>query len=214
MFAGIIEAKSKVLEYSAVDPQGLVRISLYRPHSFDDINTGDSIAVNGVCLTVEKLDNQFLQFALGKETLKLTGWKKDDLLSNDVNLERSLRMGDRIHGHIVSGHVDGLAEVVSSREENGSWIVRVRLPRSLRALVWKKGSIALNGVSLTVNEIDEDDVVEVCLIPETQKRTNLIEFRVGQSITVEVDQWARAVNRANEMSRKEEGSYALDRSHH
>ena len=91
----------------------------------------------------------------------------------------------------------------SSREENGSWILRVRLPQSLRALVWKKGSIALNGVSLTVNEIDQDDVVEVCLIPETQKRTNLTEFRIGQSLTVEVDQWARAVNRANEMSVRE-----------
>ncbi len=200
MFAGIIEAKSKVLEYSAVDPEGLVRISLYRPHSFDDITTGDSVAVNGVCLTVENVDNQFMQFALGKETLKLTGWKKDDLLNNELNLERSLRMGDRIHGHLVSGHADGLAEIVSSREENKSWILRVRLPKALRPLVWKKGSIALNGVSLTVNEVDQDDVVEVCLIPETTKRTNLTEFRIGQSLTVEVDQWARAVNRANEMA--------------
>jgi riboflavin synthase len=190
MFSGIIEAKGLVLQ---VLPQsGFVQLIIERPSSFDDIKLGDSIATNGVCLTVEKLDANSLQFALGAETLQVTGWSVATLQNSVVNLERSMRLGDRIHGHLVSGHVDAMGEIVKTHEAGGCLFLDVQVPAALRPYLWKKGSWAMNGVSLTVNSF-VNDTVQVCLIPETLKRTNLGLLKSGDKVTVEIDTIARGL---------------------
>src|SRR4051812_1007571 len=106
MFSGIVEAQSRILK--AEQDQNLVRITVEKPTDFNDLNAGDSIATSGVCLTVERFDEKTIQFALGAETLQVTGWTAEKLKGLQVNLERSLRFGDRVHGHVVSGHVDAV----------------------------------------------------------------------------------------------------------
>ena len=191
MFSGIVEALSPVK--SARSQGNLVFIEVARPEDFNDIKNGDSIATNGVCLTVEKFDNQTLSFALGAETLAVTGWTESKLQNVKVNLERSLRMGDRIHGHMVSGHVDGVGKVIGIRDDDGSVLLDIQAPPPLMRYVWKKGSWAINGVSLTINSVDDQGVVGHCLIPETIKRTNLGALKVGDHVNLEVDMMARGM---------------------
>ncbi len=201
MFSGIVETQTQVLD--AYQEGGLVRILLARPREFDDLRIGHSICINGVCLTVEKFDDATMSFALGEETLRITGWNQENLPKTFVNVERSLKLGDRIHGHIVSGHVDAVGEVVSVSDAGGSRIVEIRMPDQLKPLVWKKGSWAVNGVSLTVNDV-KGDIVSVCLIPETLARTNLGSLRPGMRVNLEADMMARGlVHALNEW--KEQG---------
>lgn len=191
MFSGIVETQTQVL--SAQKEGGLVRIRLKRPQDFNDLRIGDSVCVNGVCLTVEAFDNETMLFALGEETLRITGWSTEALTNAHVNVERSLRFGERIHGHIVSGHVDAVGKIVSSTDAGGSRIVEIRMPEEMKSFVWKKGSWAVNGVSLTVNGIRDDGVVSVCLIPETLTRTNLGSLNPGSSVNLEADMMARGL---------------------
>lgn len=190
MFSGIVEAQSQVV--SASSQPGLLRISVRKPEQFVDIKTGDSIAVNGICLTVEKFDESKIEFALAAETLRVTGWDESKLKSSNVNLERSLRMGDRVHGHFVSGHVDAMGKVQARRELGASLELDISFPENLKSFIWKKGSWAINGVSLTVNEVNGNSA-SVCLIPETLERTNLSSLKVGDAVTVEVDPMARGL---------------------
>ena len=194
MFSGIVEAKTKILRThgSTTDSGGLVFIEVAKPAEFNDLTIGDSIATNGVCLTVEKFDDKTISFALGAETLSITGWNEKNLKGQDVNLERSLRMGDRIHGHMVSGHVDTTGEVVGLRDDGGSLLLDVKAPASILRYVWKKGSWAVNGVSLTINSVEEG-VVGHCLIPETVRRTNLGALKVGDKVNLEIDMMARGM---------------------
>lgn len=191
MFSGIVETTGTVLAVEGTAP--LYRISVQRPPSFDDLATGDSISCDGVCLTLEAFDDTQMRFALAAETLQVTGWTDRTLLAREFNLERSLRLQDRIHGHIVSGHVDGMGLVTVVQDSKEVRLLQVQVPVSVKKYVWKKGSIALNGVSLTVNEISSDGIVSVCLVPETLKRTNLKSVVRGTSITVEVDPNARGL---------------------
>jgi riboflavin synthase len=188
MFSGIVEGVEPILR--STQKQDTVQIFIKRPAFFNDLKKGDSIAVNGICLTVEDFNNSEIQFTLGAETMKVTGWTAESLLKLPMNLERSLCLGDRIHGHLVSGHVDTLAKTLFV-EKGESWIVAFEIQDFARKFVWPKGSITLNGVSLTVNKI-EGSRVEVCLIPETLLRTNLQRLKVGAVINVEYDLWAKA----------------------
>jgi len=194
MFSGIIEARARVVTATQKSgpKNGLVQILVERPADFNDIRLGDSIATNGVCLTVEAFDEKTMQFALGAETLNVTGWSAESLNQSHVNLERSMRLGDRIHGHLVSGHVDAIGKVKRIENAGGSVFIDVDVPPQLAPYIWKKGSWAMNGVSLTVNSA-ENNVVQVCLIPETLKRTNLGELKVGSSVTIEIDTVARGL---------------------
>jgi riboflavin synthase len=196
MFSGIVEAKARLLEYSADRPQNpdLVRIKVEKPKQFNDIALGDSISVNGICLTVEAQSEKDLQFAMARETLEVTGFNQVELQKRPLNLERSMKLNDRIHGHIVTGHVDGMGVISAIKEMNQSRNLTVQVPAALLPLVWKKGSVCLNGVSLTVNEVT-DQSLEVCLIPETLNRTNLADVSVGDKITIEIDQMARGISR-------------------
>lgn len=196
MFSGIIEATSPILVLEPGDQT--LRLVMERPHEFSDIQLGDSIAVNGVCLTLESFDATTMSFSLGAESIKVLELSQPKkLLKVPVNLERSLKFGDRIHGHLVSGHVDFVAPVVKSEALGDNWILRVRLRDGLKTAVWKKGSLTLHGVSLTVNEVDGSEV-EVCLIPETIKRTNLAQLKIGDLVNIEMDWMAKGLMQALE----------------
>lgn len=190
MFSGIIEAKAQVVEFSPSGDNFCLRIE--RPVSFDDISLGDSIATDGVCLTVEKLSPQEIQFSVGPETLKVTGWHSRLAQGRTVNLERSLRLGDRIHGHLVTGHVSCVGKILKIQKLEGALILKAALPKEVLRFVWSKGSLTLNGVSLTVNGLDGESA-EFCLIPETLERTNLSMLKEGDTVNVEPDFFARSL---------------------
>lgn len=189
MFSGIVEATAEVLFVEK--RENLVEVRVSRPSHFDDIRIGDSIACNGICLTVEKFDDQTIQFALANETLSLLKIQADLLKGQKWNLERSLRFGDRVHGHLVTGHVEALGQVVRSEALGESWLLDIKVPQSLARTIWKKGSIAVHGVSLTVNDFDQS-TVNLCLIPETMKRTNLGDLKPGSFVHIETDYLAKA----------------------
>lgn len=196
MFSGIVESVQPIL--SAQSQDSIVRIQVQKPEQFNDLHTGDSIAIDGICLTVENFDERHIGFALAAETLKVLGQTQSSLAGKKVNLERSLRFGDRIHGHLVTGHVDSLGTVTRSEAEGENWFLDVQISESLMPYVWRKGSITLNGVALTINELN-GRIVSVCLIPETVKRTNLAELKVGSAINVEPDYMAKALLRMREV---------------
>lgn len=196
MFSGIVEAVMPI--ESSEELQNAYRIKIKKPSDFNDIKLGDSIACDGVCLTVEAFDDKHMTFALAAETIKVLQWNPQSWLGKQVNLERSLRFGDRIHGHLVTGHVDSLGKVSRAALEGESFFLDVQVADSILPYVWKKGSVTLNGVSLTVNELS-GNTVSVCLIPETLKRTNLGEVKIGGMINVEPDYMARAIQRSLEV---------------
>ncbi|MGH1468427.1 MAG: riboflavin synthase [Bdellovibrionales bacterium] len=197
MFTGLVEATAKVLE---VVPQnsGNIEITVEKPSEFNDLKRGHSVAHNGVCLTVkdETPENlSQLTYDLGLETLKITTFskvKEGDLL----NLERPLMMGERLHGHLVTGHVDEVCEVKSVEAiEDGCAIISIyKLTKP--EFVWSKGSIVINGVSLTINDVFSDGL-SVCLVPETLKKTNLSELQSGDKVNIEYDFYAKGVIHAS-----------------
>ena len=209
MFSGIVESKAAIVRAEEISRDRLTRIWVTKPSNFNDLSIGDSIATDGVCLTVEAFDATTIQFALAAETLAVTNWRTSTsekgasgLVGRMVNLERSLRMGDRIHGHLVAGHVDAAVLVTRILDQDGTRIIDIEIPKNLRAMVWKKGSWALNGVSLTVNSV-EGGVASHCLIPETLTRTNLGSLSTGDLVNIEVDTFARALAQSVETYMKE-----------
>ena len=203
MFSGIIEAQSKITKLTSL--KSSCRIEVSRPKSFKDISIGDSISTNGVCLTVENFTANKIQFCLGAETLKILGdqlalWKKYPL-----NLERSLQFGQRVHGHLVTGHVDEKVLITKSYQQGECWQLLIEVPQNLKKYFWKKGSVCLNGVSLTVNEFiktKKKSYLEVCLIPETMKATNLMKYKEKEYLNIEADYLAKAYieSRVKELS--------------
>jgi riboflavin synthase len=146
-----------------------------------------------------------MTFALAAETIKVLKWEPSSWLGKKINVERSLRFGDRIHGHIVTGHVDSLGTVLRADLQGASFFLDINIAKSMGPFVWKKGSITLNGVSLTVNDVVETQTgeytVSVCLIPETMKRTNLGDLTKGARVNVEPDYLARAIQRSLEIKK-------------
>jgi len=202
MFSGIVESVQPILTIQrGTGP--LIRVKVKKPNEFNDLKNGDSIAADGVCLTVEDFDAETMTFALAAETLKVLKWSPENpevLLGKKLNLERSLRFGDRIHGHLVTGHVDSLGQVTKSEGLGENWFLDISVADSILPFIWKKGSITLNGVSLTVNEVN-GPIVSVGLIPETLKRTNLGELKVGGFVNVEPDYMAKALQRILQMEK-------------
>jgi riboflavin synthase len=196
MFTGIIEERGRVLGWETT-PDGGARLTVSAPLAASDAAHGDSIAVSGVCLTVVAFgDGRFTADVMG-QTLAVTAIA-DLSPGDDVNLERAAKVGDRLGGHIVQGHVDGTATVLDVRDE-GSWrVLRFRLPDDLAPLVVDKGSIAVAGVSLTVSAVGRDDAghwFEVSLIPETLEATTLGAIGIGGRVNLETDVLARHVQR-------------------
>ena len=190
MFTGLIADLGQV-EAVQHDAEGaMLRISTTLAA---ELGEGDSIAVNGVCLTATRLQSGTFEAQAMHETLQRS--TLGDLEAGDrVNLELALRADGRLGGHIVQGHVDGLARVVDLREEGFSRVVALALAPELLPYVVEKGSVALNGVSLTVSALREEGI-EVSLIPETLQRTTLGSARTGERVNIEVDILAKHVQR-------------------
>lgn len=191
MFTGIIEELGRV---KAIEHQSdAVRLSIEGPLVLSDAHRGDSIAVCGTCLTVIEFDeNQFTADVM-KETLDKTSLSEIKV-GDPVNLERAMTAQTRYGGHVVQGHVDGVGEIISREpSENWEWL-RIRIPRELMKYVVYKGSITLDGVSLTVNEVG-DDFVGLSLIPETLTLTTLGSKAIGEKVNVEADVMAKHIER-------------------
>ncbi|MFA5825709.1 MAG: riboflavin synthase [Gallionellaceae bacterium] len=191
MFSGIIADVGTIS--SAQDRDGGLRLSVTTEElGMDDVQLGDSIAVNGVCLTVVKIDGKVFTVDVSRETLDCTiGLGKQGAL---VNLEKALRLSDRLGGHMVSGHVDGVGDVVAFNDIGESWRLIVRAPHALAKFIAVKGSITINGVSLTVNHVAGSEF-EVNLIPHTLAVTTLNQLCAGAQVNLEIDLIARYVER-------------------
>jgi riboflavin synthase len=190
VFTGLIEDVGRVESVDAGSAGARLRIATSLG---PEIEPGDSVAVNGVCLTATAVDTGGFETEAMNQTLEVTAL--GGLGSGGrVNLELAMKAADRLGGHIVQGHVDGVGEVVSLEEDGFARRLRVSLPASLLRYAIDKGSIALDGVSLTISGLGED-WVEVSLIPETLERTNLGGAQVGRKINVECDVIAKHVER-------------------
>ena len=194
MFTGIVTDVGRIVETRVT---GDLRARIATRYDVEGIDIGASIACDGVCLTVVALAPEgWFDVEISAETVSKTnlgGWGA----GKRVNLERALKVGDELGGHIVSGHVDGLAEVISVRHEGGSVRVGFRAPEALARFIAPKGSVALNGTSLTVNEVSGSEF-GVNLIPHTQEVTTWGEVAVGDFVNLEVDTMARYVARLRE----------------
>jgi riboflavin synthase len=191
MFTGIIQAVGKITHIAPRDDGVSLRIASGQL-DLGDVKTGDSIAVNGVCLTVTAIAEGKFFVDVSRETLNCTA--DMDKQGNQVNLEKALRLSDRLGGHLVSGHVDGVGEVITFTPAGESHLLVLRLPMPLLKYIAKKGSITVNGVSLTVNTLTADQV-EINLIPHTISATTLNGLRAGAKVNIEVDMLARYVDR-------------------
>jgi len=192
MFTGIIEAVGQIKKIEAVggDMRLVVDVG-----SLDmaDVQLGDSIAVNGVCLTAIEFDAQTFAADVSNETITLTSLK-DLKPGSEVNLEKALLPTTRLGGHLVSGHVDGLGEVLSIKEESRSIQLIIRAPEELKHYIAMKGSICIDGTSLTVNSINNTDF-EINIVPHTQAQTIIKNYSPGTKVNLEVDLIARYLER-------------------
>ncbi len=193
MFTGIVTDMGEVI---ALEKRGDLLARIATHYDTSGIDIGASIACDGACLTVVALSDGWFEVDISAETLDKTNlgtWAK----GTRINLERALRVGDELGGHIVSGHVDGLAEVVSVKDEGDSTRVQLRAPDGLARFIAPKGSVALNGTSLTVNEV-EGAVFGINFIPHTKDVTTWGTVAVGDQVNLEVDTMARYVARLAE----------------
>lgn len=193
MFTGIITDVGTIVE---LEQQGDLRARIRSAYDTATIDIGASIASDGVCLTVVELGDDWYDVQISAETVSKTNlgdWKP----GKRVNLERALKVGDELGGHIVSGHVDGVAEIIAIRDEGDSTRVTLRAPQDLARFIAPKGSVALNGTSLTVNDVEGCDF-GINFIPHTKEVTNWGDMAVGDRVNLEIDTLARYVARLNE----------------
>ena len=182
MFTGLIQDVGTVRRLSGASPK-LVEVACALPTA--SFTIGESIALNGVCLTVVKSGEGDFAVEAGAETLAKTTvgrWT----VGKRVHLERALALGDRLGGHLVLGHVDGVGRVTESRAEQGGWLLEIEAPPEVGPFLLPKGSVAVDGVSLTVNRV-AGDRFSLFLIPETLKRTTLPQLRAGGEVNLEAD---------------------------
>ena len=194
MFTGIVTDVGRVRAIR--DTERDRRFELETAYDLAGVDIGASISHAGCCLTVVEKGEDWFAVEVSGETLSLTtldGWTE----GRRINLERAARVGDELGGHIVSGHVDGIGEVLSVESEGGSHRVRIRAPKPLHRFIAPKGSITVEGVSLTVNEV-EDDVFGVNLIPHTWDVTTLGTLKAGSRVNLEIDMLARYLARWRE----------------
>jgi riboflavin synthase len=187
MFTGIIREMGRVRSLQRTSLGTM--LSIEAPHFVRSLSRGGSIAVDGVCLTVTDVDGDTFSADIIPETLQRTIWGERHE-GDAVNLELPMRMGDRLDGHIVQGHVDGVGIVTEVSRDENQWTLKVAPPEDLLPLIATKGSIAMNGVSLTVASTQERSF-SVALIPTTLEETNLKELEVGSRVNLEVDLMAR-----------------------
>ena len=194
MFTGIV---TDIGDIRSLERRGDLRARIGTRYDTHGIDIGASIACSGVCLTVVQLGSDWFDVEISAETLDKTnvgGWG----VGQKINLERALKVGDELGGHIVSGHIDGLATIIEMRPEGDSVRYTFDAPRSLARFIAPKGSVALDGTSLTVNEV-ADTRFGVNIIPHTQEVTTWGASKVGDKVNLEIDTLARYVARLAEM---------------
>jgi len=191
MFSGIIAGIGNIEQVADRDG-GLRLVIATSALDLGDVKAGDSIAVNGICLTVIEHATESFTVDVSRETLNCTEGLK--AIGKPVNLEKALRLADRIGGHLVSGHVDGVGEVIGFSDLGESWKLDIDAPHALSKFIAVKGSITVNGVSLTINQASGNKF-SVNLIPQTVAMTNLKNLRAGSRVNIEVDLIARYVYR-------------------
>ncbi len=190
MFTGIIEELGVVKQ---IDRQKLVRLTILAKTVLEDLKIGDSITVNGVCLTVVSFNTTEMMVEISPETLGVSSLGSLKI-GDGVNLERAMRLNDRLGGHLVTGHVDGVGRIRERRPEGDSSILRIEAPAEVLKYCVKKGSIAVDGVSLTINDLTDKDFV-VTVIPYTAKVTTLGLKGIGDAVNLEVDLIGKYVER-------------------
>lgn len=191
MFTGLIEELGTVTKLEPCGSNLNLEISCSKV--LEDLKIGDSIALDGACQTVIKLSDKSFTVTAIAETLKLTNFH-DYQIGSKVNLERCLRLSDRLGGHIVQGHVDGVGHLVSINPLSGSYEITIECPQTLSKYIIHKGSITINGISLTVAEITNNKV-KVCIIPKTWELTNLSSLNQGSEVNLEVDLLAKYIEK-------------------
>lgn len=191
MFTGLIEGTGKI---EAITKKGKeMNISIMPLFDLSECQVGESISVNGACLTVTSITGNICEMYASSETVSRTTTgqlKKGD----HVNLERALRLSDRLGGHIVSGHVDGIGKIRQKKQVNRSWLIGVGIDNNLSKHTIEKGSVAIDGVSLTINHC-QTGYFEVNIIPETGKTTNILNRKVGDPVNIETDIIAKYIEK-------------------
>jgi riboflavin synthase len=191
MFTGIIEGFGTI---SGIKPSGQSRrMAINADYELDNTKIGDSIAVNGACLTVVSFSGKRFEVDLSPETVAKTTLGKAKI-GDRLNLERALCISDRIDGHLVSGHIDGIGTIKSRKTEENAIIITFNIPESVSYYIIKKGSVAVDGISLTVNECDHESF-QVSIIPHTAKLTTLGFKKISDSVNVETDMIGKYVER-------------------
>ena len=207
MFTGIVAATGKLLSRESFDGDLRIRFEV-PPALMVDSKIGDSISISGCCLTMLEPDASGFSADLSVETLDKTSLGNRQQ-GDSVNLELAMRASDRLGGHMVSGHVDGLAKLVSRTEDARSERFLFEADRSLARFIAPKGSVCLDGVSLTVNEVD-DNRFSICIIPHTLTVTTLGSLVTGEVVNLEVDLIARYLDRLNQYGHSDEGGDQAD----
>jgi len=200
MFTGIITGLGQIITIDALgaDPSHGKRLTLEAPGGYlDDVQLGDSIALNGACMTVTAFDAATSRFTIDISAESLSRTSGLDT-PGSVNLEKALRASDRLGGHLVSGHVDGIGRVTHFAAVGESWELRIEAPKDLARYLVYKGSITVNGVSLTVNRVTDTSAgceFSINLIPHTLEQTTLGQLSAGHRVNLEIDQIARYTER-------------------
>jgi riboflavin synthase len=205
MFTGIVEELGQIRRLTRKSVTAIIDIAAKIVVS--DVNVGDSISVNGVCLTVTSFDANGFTADVSEETLKRSSLNRLTQ-SSKVNLERAMPMGGRFGGHIVQGHVDAVGQILELSGRGGFYHLRLAIPENIRKFVVEKGSISIDGISLTVAE-DLESAISVAVIPHTYEITNLSGLKVGDYVNIEVDVIARYLEKQLNYKQKEGRLYDL-----
>lgn len=206
MFTGLIETVGELVSIERRGASGSLTVKTSLP--LEEIAIGSSIAVNGACLTVVRKGGGTITFDISPETIDRTGFKKLKG-GSPLNLERAMRLSDRLDGHLVSGHVDCVATVCERRETAGNIVFSFRFPPSFARYLAAKGSVAIDGISLTVNSVGPDSF-SVNVIPHTAAKTTLMDRRVGDEVNIETDLLCRYLERLLAGRDAQEGGLTLE----
>ena len=189
MFTGIIEKIGKVHSIDKKDDSSIIGLQINEA----DYSLGDSVCINGVCLTVEKIQQDIYSFSISPETNNLTNLNRLEK-NHEVNIETSLTINKLISGHIVQGHVDTTAEIVEIEQQDNSWFIRLKLNKDFCKYIIHKGSITLDGVSLTVNDVTNSGF-NVMIIPHTYQNTIFRTYETGSIVNIEIDILAKYIEK-------------------
>jgi riboflavin synthase len=191
MFTGLVEGIGEVKEIRHMG--GDATLAIQPLFEVSDLRSGDSVSVNGVCLTVTDMRQSMFHVDVSGETLSRSTLGRLNQ-GDQVNLERALRFSDRLGGHLVSGHVDGVGRILKKEQKQKSWLFRIGMDEGLSKYTIEKGSIALDGISLTINRC-QDAYIEVNIIPQTGKATIILTKKVGDLVNIETDMIGKYVER-------------------